>query len=109
MSRISDLADKKRPEGWKPAKSIPFKKLIPLEEIISYVNNVGVSSKKVRSIYDALIKKIGNEFIILLESSREQIVGASGDRILADAILKIREGRVKIEPGYDGEYGRVSI
>jgi DNA helicase II / ATP-dependent DNA helicase PcrA len=28
---------------------------------------------------------------------------------IAEGIMRVREGRVSIEPGYDGEYGKVHI
>jgi len=31
------------------------------------------------------------------------------DARIADAIMRMREGRVRIAPGYDGEYGKISI
>jgi len=106
LNRVEELAD--RPEGFLPEDAIPFKSLIPLNEVIAESIGVSVSSKEVMKYYNNLIKSIGSEFKILLESTREEITKNSLAEI-ADGVIKMREGKVSIEPGYDGVYGKIKI
>jgi len=106
LHRVNDLADRK--EGENPAQVVPFRKTIPLEEIIAEAKGMGVASKAVREEYKNLIKRLGSEFKILLEISPEQIERASSAEI-AEGVSRVRQGKVNIEPGYDGEFGRIKI
>ncbi len=106
MNRVNQLAD--RPNGVKPAKVIPFKSLVPLEEIIADVLKVGVATKQVNEYYKELIKRIGSEFNILLDAKRQDIMAASLPEI-AEGVIRVRERKISVRPGYDGEYGKISI
>jgi uncharacterized protein (TIGR00375 family) len=106
LNRVEKLAD--RAEGFLPKNLVPFKSLIPLNEVIAESIGVSLSSKEVTKYYNSLIKNIGNEFKILLESKKEEIGNYSSLKI-ADAILKMRQGKVSIKPGYDGVYGKIRI
>jgi len=106
MNRVAKLAD--RPIGAKPAKAIPYKSLIPLEEIIADTLKVGAATKRVAEHYKELTKSIGSEFKVLLDAKREDIVAASLPEI-AEGVMRVREGKVNISPGYDGEFGKISI
>jgi len=106
MSRVERLADRK--EGFRPAGAIPFKSLVPLEEIIAESLGVGPASKKVSADYQNIIKKLGSELNILLEASKPELIQAASPEI-AEGIMRVREGKVSITPGYDGVYGKVSI
>jgi uncharacterized protein (TIGR00375 family) len=106
LNRVEELAD--RPEGFTPKNAIPFKSLVPLNEIIAEAIGSPVTSKKVIEQYNNLIKTLGNEFKILLESTKKDIEEKSSPKI-AEGIMKVREGKVSIEPGYDGVYGKVNI
>ncbi|MBS3052161.1 MAG: DNA helicase UvrD [Candidatus Aenigmarchaeota archaeon] len=103
MQRVEELAD--RPEGFVPRDAIPFKTLLPLYEIISFVTGTKqLYSKKVMEEQNKLINTFGNELKILLETSKEDLVKVTKPQI-ADAIVNVREGKIKYIPGYDGVYG----
>lgn len=106
LNRVGELSDRKKDE--KPINAIPFKNLIPLDEIIGEAFGVGPKSKKVGEAYEKLVAGLGGEFNVLIDASYDDIKKASNERI-AEAIRRVREGKVNIRPGYDGEYGKISI
>ncbi|MBU0627707.1 MAG: endonuclease Q family protein [Nanoarchaeota archaeon] len=103
LHRVEQLAD--REEGFKPEGAKNFYSLIPISELISTQIKSPVASKKTWEIYNKLIKGFGNEFNILLDAKKEDMIKVVDEKI-ADIILKNREGKITIQPGFDGEYGK---
>ena len=106
LNRVEELAD--REEGFALENAVPFKSLIPLEEIIADALGLNTGVKRVKEEYNNLIKKFGNELKILLDASSQELKAATLSEI-AEGIIRVREGRVFIEPGYDGVYGKIRI
>lgn len=104
--RVEQLAD--REEGFVKTDAKIFESLVPLPEIISACLGYSTASKKVQGCYEEMLHKLGSEFEILREIPIEDIAVQSGGSI-AEAIRRIRSGEVQKIPGYDGEYGRITI
>lgn len=103
LQRVEELAD--REDGFVPEDAIPFKSLLPLYEIISFVTGVNqLYSKKVIEEQNKLIDRFGNELNVLLNITKEELKKVTSEEI-ADAIIKVREGKVRFHAGYDGNYG----
>ena len=105
--RVDELAD--RPVGYKLKKSPKFYKLIGLDKIIA--DSMGIksrSSKKVKAKYSKIIKNTDSEIKILLNYPLEELKKTMPNNIV-EGIKKVREGDVVIEPGFDGEYGKIII
>ncbi len=105
MHRVLDLGD--RPQGYVPERSVPFTRLVPLETIIAAVRNKGGQTKEVQEEYFRIVNYFGNEFAAL-EAPKEQLRLAT-DKGLADSIVNAREGKLYWRPGYDGEFGELSL
>jgi len=101
--RIEELA--KHPKGYKSENAKPFYRLLPLHEIVSLAFGTGMQTGKVWGVYNNLIKDFENEFNILLNVSKEDLIRAKVNDKLIELILKNRDGKIKIKPGFDGEYG----
>jgi len=106
LHRVEKLAD--RAHGFKPDGAKPFHSLIPLPEIIAETHGTGVASKKVEREYLKLIYELGNEFRILMDAPLPDIERA-GSPLIREAISRVRDGKVNIVPGFDGEYGKIRI
>jgi len=105
-SRVEKLAD--RPSGFVPDNSIPFKSMIPFIEIIAEARGKASTTQGVEEEYMTLIKRFGSEFNILFDMPKEELeTGLPGP--IAQAVLRVREGKVHIAPGYDGVYGEIRI
>ena len=105
--RVEELAD--RPAGFKPENAIGFMRLLPLSEIITAV--LGTSSpytQKVWSVYNKLVERFGDEYAVLIDATKDALNKVVDEKI-AEAIVRVREGKVKVIPGYDGVYGRLTI
>jgi len=106
LHRVKQLAD--RPEDFQPANKIPFKSLIPLEEIIADAIGLTPNTKKVAEEYNSLIEKFNNEFNVLIEASPEELKLSTLPEI-AEGIMRVRNRRVNITPGFDGVFGEIKI
>ena len=102
LNRVEELAD--RPEGFVPENAVPFKRLIPLTEIIIAIQGGALAGKKTWETYNKLLQRFGSEFNILLEADKEDMEKIADEKI-ADAIIRNRNGEIEVKPGYDGEYG----
>ncbi|MDO8623230.1 MAG: endonuclease Q family protein [archaeon] len=79
--------------------------MLPLHELIALSIGSTIESKKTWQIYNPLIELFGNEFNILLNITKEELISKNVDDKLIELILKNRDGKIKVKPGYDGEYG----
>ena len=82
--------------------------IMPLPEIISRITGVGEKSKKVTNYYNSILNKGLTEMQILLNPPAET------EKILNDPditrFLRIfQTGKLKLNPGFDGEYGEISL
>ncbi|HNP89016.1 MAG TPA: endonuclease Q family protein [Candidatus Woesebacteria bacterium] len=85
-----------------------YVRLVPLMEILSESLGSSVGSQKVVSEFDKLTVKFGSEFKVLLETPLEEIAEVAGGKV-AEGVGKVRQGKIVIEPGYDGVFGTVKI
>ena len=105
--RIEELAD--RPVGFKPEKPVGFMRLLPLSEIIATVLGIdSPSTEKVWNIYNLLVSRFGNEYSVLIDRSKSELESVVDEQV-AEAIIRVREGRAKVVPGYDGVYGQLVL
>lgn len=86
----------------------PYIMMVPLLEILAEAFGKGVGSGKVVTGYEQLVNTFGGEFKVLLETEPEEIKKIAGDRV-SEAIARVRNGDISIEPGYDGVFGKIKI
>jgi len=103
LNRVYELADREEPLLTRDVYS-----LIPLTEVLSELLDCGPAAKKVTIRYEKLLRDLGPELQILMEMPLPVIEKAGGD-FLAEAVSRMRDGRVIREAGYDGEYGRIRL
>jgi len=105
-SRIEELAD--RPVGATRENAIPFKKILPLHELVAAAMGVGLQSKAVAREGDKLVARFGTELGVLLDVPEGELRRETLPKI-ADAVLLNREGAIRVKPGFDGEYGVLQL
>ena len=86
----------------------PFVSLVPLAEIIAEVEGSAIKTKKVFDQYSALVHGIGSEFSVLLKAGLDELRQYASAKVV-EGIEKVRRGDIKIDPGYDGKFGKVQI
>jgi PHP family Zn ribbon phosphoesterase len=87
---------------------VPFKSLIPLNEIIAAAGGKTAECRSVWDTYFRFIREFGNEHRILTEVPVGDLC-ALGPEKVGRGVERMRKGLVKIEPGYDGEYGTIRL
>jgi uncharacterized protein (TIGR00375 family) len=106
MHRVAELSDREEGEG--PALKVPYKNLIPLNEIIAQALGKTPDCRSVWDVYFRFIHEFENEQKILTEVSIEDLKRTSPERV-GLGLERMRKGAVKIIPGHDGCFGEISL
>jgi PHP family Zn ribbon phosphoesterase len=107
LGRVEDLAD--LPHERKPQMHPEFWHLIEFDKLIAASEGVnGRKAKAVERQYWEFVRAGGNELNILLNYEKQKLASFCPP-IVVEAIMRMRVGQVQIEPGYDGEYGKIKI
>ena len=107
MNRVAELAD--RDVGSKPQNFVSYKSLVGLDDVIAEALGVfGRKTKAVLGEYQNLINKAKSEFNVLLDLTYDELLKITLPEIV-EGVRRNREGKVFIEPGYDGTYGVVKL
>jgi uncharacterized protein (TIGR00375 family) len=106
FDRVNELANFKEPEH--PDHRPPYLHLIPLAEIIQMaLGHAGVQTKGVKTAWDMLIGRFGNEVEALIYAAPDALKIV--DERIVKAILAFRNGNVIIHPGGGGKYGWLEL
>lgn len=106
-NRVEQLASFQKGHRTKDAKH--FYKLLPLHEILSLALGSSMESKAVWNVYNSLIEQFGNELEILLNVPREEFINKNVDDKITELIIRNRNEKIRVVPGYDGEYGKAML
>jgi len=106
MSRVEELAQ--RPKDFFDYQRPPFKRTPPLLEIIAQICQTQPTTKKAFEKYLEIVKKFGPELEILVDNYDKQKMKIE-EPLISQALEKIAREDLILEPGYDGEYGKVII
>jgi len=105
--RVEELAD--RPAEFKPENPIGYMHLLPLSEIIATVFGATYPSvQRVWEAYNSLIARFGNEYAVLIDAPMEEM-SKIVEPTVAEAVVRVREEKIKVIPGYDGVYGQLVL
>ena len=105
LSRVFELADRKTPVWPEKAPAVHY--LIPLAEVLGEILACGPATKKVTELYAKLVARFGSEFDVLLNADADGLGRTSP--LLAEAVKRMREGRVIRRGGFDGEFGVIRV
>ncbi len=86
----------------------PFIRAVLLVDIISQALGRGAGSKGVQREYRRIVDELGSELNVLIHAGAQDLEHAAGEKI-AEGVLLSRSGKVRVEPGFDGEYGKVRV
>ena len=107
LYRVDELADRK--VGVKPKGAVPYIKLVELDKVIADSLKIkSRSSKVVLTEYNNLIENFGTELDILRKVDLKLLEGKVRPAII-ESIKRVREGKLNIKPGFDGQYGEIKI
>lgn len=106
LHRVEELAD--RPPGTPPPGAVPYRSLVPLEEVLAQALGQGPQTKAVEAEYSRLVERFGSELGILLDVPLPELAAGAPPRVAA-AVAAVRAGRLQVQPGYDGQYGKIQI
>jgi len=106
LHRVADLAD--RPAGFHPAGAVPFRRVVPLDQILASALGKAAETHAVTGRYAEITSTLGTELDILLNVP-EHTLRSRLENPVADAIIRMRNGQVTVLPGYDGVFGEVSL
>ncbi len=109
MHRVEQLAARDRGEDFRPKSRPPFKRLVPLLEIVAEAFGQKVGSNKVQEEYRRLVDHFGSEMSILLKTSPSELEKKATIYRIVEGVEKVRSGNIVVEPGFDGVYGVVRI
>lgn len=118
MHRVEQLASR-RPQiqnqqgktglKWVQTENRPsYVMMVPLLEILAESLGSGTASLTVQNEYRRLTDSFGTEFAVLLKTPLEEIIKLSGEKV-GEAVKKVRAGDISVDPGFDGEFGKVKI
>jgi DNA helicase-2/ATP-dependent DNA helicase PcrA len=106
LHRVETLAD--RPTGDKPERIAPFRSLVQLPQLVAEIHGVGVKSKAVEDTLQQLAARVGPELELIDQAPLEEVRRLTHP-LLAEALDRLRRGKVRCEGGYDGEYGVIRV
>jgi len=106
LHRLEDLADRPKPPH--APSGVPFKRLVPLDEILGQVLGRPANSRRVEEAYFRLVRELGDEHHILTRVPAADLE-RQGPAGIGRVVERVRRGLVRVEPGSDGVYGTVRI
>jgi len=103
LHRVEELAD--RDEG---EKGKPFRYIIPLSELIALNLGKGIATKQVWAEYYNILKSGKSEYDVMLNVAKDKLLEHTSPEMVG-LIMRNREGKISVTPGYDGVYGVVNL
>ncbi|MBM3934850.1 MAG: DNA helicase UvrD [SAR202 cluster bacterium] len=115
MQRVEDLAGRgaaltREPDGTLrgPTNRPPFRHMVSLRQIVGESLGTGPTGKRATALHERILGELGPEIQLLTETDPKDLGPVAGERV-TEGIMRVRRGEVSIMPGFDGEYGKVSV